>query len=74
MVTSAANICMHHDAFVINTFLNYTVHVESITVECVYIHACMAFKELNFYWHSDLFITKITGIMSNMCFVSKYQW
>ena len=26
MVTSAASICMHHEAFVINTFLTYTVH------------------------------------------------
>ena len=29
MVTSAASICMHHEAFVINPFLTYTVHAKS---------------------------------------------
>ena len=38
-VTSAASICMHHEALVINTFFTYTVHVLSIMVECVYLHA-----------------------------------
>ena len=27
MVTSAASICMHHEAFVINTFFSYSVHI-----------------------------------------------
>ena len=35
-VTGAASI-------MINTFLTYTVHVESTTVECVYIHAHMKY-------------------------------
>ena len=29
MVTSAASICMHHEAFVINTFLTYLVYAKS---------------------------------------------
>ena len=37
-VTSAASICMDHEAFVISTFFSYAVHVKSLTVDCVYAH------------------------------------
>ena len=40
-VTSAASICIQDEVFVINKWVTHTVHVEYITIECVYIHAYM---------------------------------
>ena len=46
MVTSAASICMHHEAFVINTFFNlhYTFKMYNTVYACIHELACMTSK------------------------------
>ena len=49
---------MHHEALVINT---YTVHVESITVECVYLHAYMHGVQIVFGSSRDTCVYVLCG-------------